>query len=325
MTKGIERPYQCSDIEPVEKDITFDDCIFRSYTWYAPKDKWKGRVIFIHGYRDSHDFYYELGETIAKEGFDFFFFYQRGEGESKLTDNTQGVTNDHYAYKAIDDMILYNVAELEKQKLPPTLHLMGLSMGGGLTLSYACHGPYREKIQSFAAIAPLIVLHKDTNPGKILEWAVRAICLFDFGKQLRVSSPLKSEYIAGDPQYKEYLESITDTNGLQGAFVETRDFILRGRRLLNKEIYSQVDPNVPLVILHGDDDHINSYAASAEWINSVNGIHGMKNKQLLSYKNGKHNLVIDIPEIRNRVISDLVHFLHENECASDSLRNNTTK
>lgn len=305
-------PYIAKEIEPIQGDIQIDDCIFRNYQWLAPKDIWKGRILFIHGYRDSHRVYYELGENFAKNGYDFFFFYQRGEGESKLIDNSKGVSDDYYAYKAIDDMIIYNLDDLKKLNKPPKLHLLGLSMGGGLCLNYACFGKFKDKIKSFSAICPLILLHKDSDPGIAIEYVVRAICYFNFGKKLRVKSPLNIEYITGDEDYQNLMKSYGDTAQLTGAFVETRDFILRGRNLLSEKNYSQIDKTVPLLICHGEADRITDVEGSKRFISLVNSIDGMKNKQIITYKNGRHQLICDIPEVRHKVIPDLLDFYNKN-------------
>lgn len=312
MTTTIPLPYTCKEIAPVETDLTLDDCVFRTYTWNASKDNWKGRVIYIHGYRDRHEFIYELAEKVAKTGFDFFYFYQRGEGETRLVNDEKGVSDDYYAYKGIDDIIEYNVGHLKKKNLPPKLHLMGHSMGGGLTLNYACHGKYKTEIKSFSATDPLILLHKDTYPGIFVELVVRAICSFKFGRYKRVKSPLRAEFMTADPVYLEYLNSITNPEGLDGAFVETRDFILRGRKLLSPEIYTQIDRNVPLLICQGEDDHICDLFGSKKFIDSLNSLPDMKNKALITYPEGKHCITMDIPAVRNKAIEDLVHFVEKN-------------
>lgn len=311
-TKPVPPPYTCKDIPCVDKDIQIDDCIFRSYKWPAKKENWRGRVLFLHGYRDHHLVYNELAESIAKAGFDFFFFYQRGEGESKLVDNSKGVSDDYYAYKAIDDMIEYNLKELEEEKLPAKLHLMGLSMGGGLTLNYACHGLYKDKIKTFSAISPLILLHSKSDPGKFIEYVVRAICVFDCGKKLRVNSPLNLDYITGDEEYKKYMLSLGDTQALDGAFVETRDFILRGRNLLTEKIYTGIDLKVPLFICQGENDYITDQKGSKAFISAINSIEGMENKEMKVYPQGRHQLAGDIPDVRHQVIADLIGFLTSN-------------
>lgn len=308
------QPPYTADQEAIEKDIPIDDCIFRSYLWKAQPENWKGRVLFVHGYRDNHILYYELADKIVNAGFDFFFYYQRGEGESRLTNKSKGVSNDYYAYKAIDDMVNYNLKELNDEGKDPTkFHLMGLSMGGGLTLNYACHGKYKSKFKSFTAIAPLIQLHKSTYPGIFVEGVVRTICAFPFGKKLRVNSPLNLEHLTGDKEYQDYISATQDPEKLTGAFVEARDFILRGRGLLKEHIYSTIDTHVPMLICHGEDDHINDIEGSKSFHSSINTIDGMSNKTLKTYPNARHHLVIDTPEIRNKVIADIVQFLTENQ------------
>ncbi|KAG0673150.1 hypothetical protein C6P40_003188 [Pichia californica] len=307
-------PHTCKDIIPIEKDIQFDDCIFRSYQWNASKDNWKGRVLFIHGYRDHHSVYNQAAEYIAKDGFDFFFFYQRGEGESKLVNNSKGVSDDYYAYKAIDDMIDYNINEMKNLNLPTeNLHLMGLSMGGGLILNYACHGKYKNLIKSYLAIAPLITLHKDSDPGLAIEYIVRTICCFNFGKNLRVNSPLNLEFITGDLEYQKFMKSVGDTSALKGAFVETRDFILRGRKLLDVKTYSTIVKETPLLICHGECDRITNIESSKKFISLINSIDGVKNKQIITYSEGRHQLLGDIPQVRELVISDIIVFLNKNK------------
>ena len=305
-------PYEEGDITPLEKDLKYDDCIFRTYTWPVPEGTVrKGTVLFVHGYRDYHGYYYQYAETLAKHGYEFFFFYQRGEGESRLVSGAKGVSNDQHAYKAIDDMVQYNHDKLIAENRKPILHLMGLSMGGGLTLNYACHGKLRSLITSFSAIAPLVTLHPDTYPGKHIELVVRAICSFSFGQNMRVTSPLKLDYLTSDEHMQEYIGSKVNTAGLDGAFVETRDFILRGRALHSKRVYSQIDKKVPLLIFHGDDDHINDVEGSKKFIDLVNTVPGMENKRIVVYPGARHVVVIEKPELRERLMEDVLQFLDE--------------
>lgn len=310
----IDPPHICKTIKPIEGEITIDDCIFKTYKWLASSDNWKGRILFVHGYRDHIGVYNEFAETLAINGYDFFFFYQRGEGESKLINkNIKGVSNDYYAYKGIDDMIDYNINDLKEKNLNiDKLHLMGLSMGGGLVLNYASNGKYKNQIKSFSVIGPLITLHKDTYPGFPIELVVRTICFLG-GKQLRVKSPIKIDYITGDPDYQKFLLSNGDPKGLDGAFVETRDFILRGRNLLNYNTYSKISKDKPLLICHGEDDHVNDVEASKNFIEKLNSIENMNNKKIITYPNGRHSIVADIPEVRSKVIADILQFLNDNQ------------
>lgn len=308
----MDAPHTCSVISYVEKDIPIDDAVFKSYIWYAKKATWKGRIVFVHGYRDLVELYYEFGEFLAINGYDFFFYYQYGEGETKLRNGAFGINDNYHAYKAVDNMIQYNLDELKKNKYPETnkLHLMGLSMGGGITLNYIIKGKFKDFLKSAVIICPLITLHRDTYPGAHIEYIVRFINMFDWGKKLRVNSPLKVEYVVGDPTYREFLSSRINTEGLDGAFVETRDFILRGRDLLKPMYYSKIDVDFPVLICHGEDDHINNAESSKIFIDHLQKLK-MKNKVVITYPMGKHNIIVDTKEIRDKVMNDILDFLNK--------------
>lgn len=315
MDKPVEKtetppPYTCKEIFPEELSITLDDCIHKVYLWNASPDKWKGRVLFIHGYRDSHNLYLEFGETLAKAGYDFFYYYQRGEGESKLITGGKGVADDRHAYAGVDNFIKYNLKDLKSKGLPEKLHLIGHSMGGGIVLNYAAEGKYKDKLASFCTIGPLVTLHPETYPGLPIEYVVRTICFLG-GKNLRVNSPLKAEHIAGDKAYQKYIEDNTDPRGLDGAFIETRDMILRGRNLLSKQKYTKVDKHVPMLLCHGEADYINDKEGSIKWHKLLNSVEGMENKEIAIYEEGRHNLLIDKDHIKSKILDDVLNFLNK--------------
>lgn len=308
----MDPPYACSTIPYVENDIVTDDAVFKSYIWYAPKDIWKGRIVFVHGYRDLLELYYEFGEFMAINGYDFFFYYQYGEGGTKLNNGQLGINDDYHAYKAVDHMIQYNLDDLKKNNYPEfdKVNLMGLSMGGGISLNYIVNGKFKKFLKSAIVIGPLITLHKDTYPGVHIEYIVRFISTFSWGKKLRVNSPLKVDYIVGDPNYRDYLSSKVNVQGLNGAFVETRDFILRGRDLLKDKKYSKIDTDLPVLICHGEADRINDVEGSKAFIDSLQKM-DMKNKAIITYPMGKHNILVDVKEIRDTVMNDIFDFLNK--------------
>lgn len=304
-------PYIPKEIEPVIRDVTIDDCIFKTYTWYTPQEQCKGRIIFVHGYRDSVELYYRHNEFYALNGYDYFFFDQRGEGKTKLVDGTKGFGDDNHAYKALDDFIELNLKEMKEQGKNSHLHLMSHSMGGGIALNYAINGKYRDKIKTLTTIGPLITLHPKTDPGLPIEYLVRSLCMFNFGKKIRVKTPLKHEYLTGDKDYQNFIQNKSNTENLDGAFVEARDFILRGRNLLKPSVYSKIDPKLPVLICHGECDFINDIEGSKSFMHSINSIEGMENKVFKSYPNGRHALHIDIPEVYLPLETDLLDFINK--------------
>ncbi|GMG39938.1 unnamed protein product [Ambrosiozyma monospora] len=191
------------------------------------------------------------------------------------------------------------------------LNMFGFSMGGGIVLNYLSHGKLKDKINAYCAGGPLILLHPDTLPAKPLEWIVRAVCCLPFGKTLKVKTALKMDYITGDPVYHEYLTKKSNTENLSGTFVETRDFILRGRDLLTDASLSTVSKTKPLLIVHGDNDHINDCNASELYIEKLNKIEGMKNKELVKVENGRHCILFDAEPVATTAKTAVLKFFDE--------------
>lgn len=317
---SMDPPYKPT-LTPELGEITLDDCIFTTYRWKVPNAQSNPRpmILLVHGYRDHHAAYSELAETLVKKlNVDVFFFYQRGEGTTRLVNGRRGVTNDAHAYAAIDAMI----AKAASDPTVTEIHLLGHSMGGGLVLNYACGCGGRERngnnessyhinsVKSIVACAPLIELHPHTHPGQLIEWVVRAVCALPWTKTLRVKSPLDVEAITGDPQWQDWMRASIDPKTLNGAFVETRDFILRGRALLSDQVIQCIARNLPILVCHGDADKINDVRASREWVgkasNVENAVVSMK-----EYKDGRHSLMVDAKPVREAFLHDVTEFYRQ--------------
>lgn len=306
-------PYEARDVVPVEGKVTFGDTVFQTYTWEVPQGvAWAGRILFVHGYRDTHRTYHRHFEFFAKNGYDVFFFDQRGEGQTRLTNGKKGVSSDYYAYKGVDDMISHNLDIISKVDSARAghLHVMGHSMGGGIVLNYAIVGEKRAKVRSFSTFAPLVTLHPATDPGIVTEYAVRFLCLFPFCRTLRVRTPLKPDYLTSDPHMAQYIVDNVDLENSDGAFVEARDFIMRGKNLLKPAVYSRMGLETPLLICHGEDDSINDCRGSRAFIEALNSIQGMHNKEFKLYPKGKHCLHIESAEIAQPLAQDMLDFIN---------------
>lgn len=304
----MEPPYKPT-LTPELGEITIDDCIFVTYKWKVPDVR--PLILIVHGYRDHHVLYTELAEYLVKNlNVNVFFFYQRGEGTTRLINGRRGIANDNHAYSAIDSMISKSVAD-------PTIsevHLFGHSMGGGLVLNYACGCGGRKNdtyqisnVKSIVACAPLIELHPYTHPGQIIEWVVRFFSVLPFTRTLRVPSPLDVEAITGDPEWQSWMRAAIDPKTLNGAFIETRDFILRGRALLNDNIASSIVRGLPILVCHGDADKINDVKASEEWVRKVNRLDNV-DVTLKVYHDGRHSLMVDSPPVRSAFLQDVAAF-----------------
>ncbi|VUG17359.1 DEBR0S2_05028g1_1 [Brettanomyces bruxellensis] len=310
-------PYFPKKVTPSEKVIPVADCNFHTYFWSVERDPkdYKGRILILHGYRDLRQVYYYFLEQLALNGYDVFYFDQRGEGETVLKNGKKGTTNDEHAFKAVDYFIEYNQKELEQEAKEgkvdkaKKLSILSVSMGGGISLNYAAIGKYASNLAGMVNIAPLILLHEKTYPGRITEFVVRTLCAIPGCQSLHVKTNLHPEYISGDSKYSEYIRERDRKSPLSATLVESRDFILRGRRLLLPAYYKKVDKELPILICHGDTDYVNDIEGSRKFLEKLKEVPGMKNKKIIEYRNGRHELFIDRPEIRDKVINDVVEFL----------------
>ncbi|VEU22694.1 DEKNAAC103735 [Brettanomyces naardenensis] len=305
-------PYQPS-ISPLERVITVGDCKYYTYIWKRDRDPsaYKGRILFIHGYRDSQQVYYYTFEKLTEAGYDVFYFDQRGEGKTVLTNGKKGTASEETALGAVDYFIEFNLKELADEGKPSRLSILSVSMGGGIALNYSAIGRYRKKLTCIVNIAPLILLHEKTYPGIVTETLVRGLCVAPFMRSLHVKTYIHPEYIAGDPVYEEYLRARMEKKPLYATLVESRDFVLRGRRLLSEEYYGKVEKELPILICHGDADYVNDVEGSKKFFEKVNGVKGMKNKRLIIYPKGRHVLYIGAEETREKALKDTIEFLDE--------------
>lgn len=304
-------PYEVKDIAPVAEALEMKEATYQTYTWPVPEEvQWKGLILYVHGYKEGHTVYHRQFEYFAKHGYECFFYYQFAEGETKqLNEHIKVSSGDFYAYKALDDMMDYQMQRLKKSGKPLNIHLMGHSMGGGIVLNYAIEGKFIKQFKSVSVIAPLILLHRKTYPGFLTELIVRFLCLTNLGRNLRVPTPLKPHYLTQDPETAKYIEDRIGITNLTGAMGESKDFILRGRKLLDPSFYSQIDKQLPVLICHGDDDNINDCEASMKFIAGLNSIEGMQNKSLEVYKDGRHCLHAEVEPIAQKLADDLLQFL----------------
>lgn len=258
------------------------------------KDWGKGQpIVFSHGWPLSADAWDDQMLFLADHGYRCIAHDRRGHGRSSQP--WQGNDMDTYA----DDL-----AELVSTlDLKAAVHI-GHSTGGGEVARYiGRHGTQRvAKAVLISAVPPLMVKTPANSDGLPIEFfnGFRASFLAD-------RSTLYKE-IASGPFYgfnrpgAKTSQGLIDSFWLQGmlsghknsydcikAFSET-DFTEDLKRF-----------DVPTLILHGDDDQIVPFAASAALSSKL-----VKGSQLKIYKGGSHG-ICSIE--KDRVNSDLLEFI----------------
>ncbi|KAH3667270.1 hypothetical protein OGAPHI_002919 [Ogataea philodendri] len=272
-----------------EESVEFEHCVFPTYL-YHHSGAYKGRVVIVHGYRDLHEFYFGLINVLTAGGYDVFFYFMRGEGTSKPASNSYASNDDSRVYKDMDFIIKRNLDQLQPAE---KLNLFGHSLGGALVLCYAAIGTYKDRLRCVASCAPLIELAPETGVSLVEEWALRTVCHFvPPARYIRIKTPLRVEFLSTLPEIQQHILNRESTSQLRGTLVEARDFVLRGRRLLHQDFYSQISTELPVAIFHGDDDHINDCRASQKFIDGLQKI-GNKHAQYHEFKDGRHELLAE--------------------------------
>ncbi|KAG7879208.1 hypothetical protein KL925_004278 [Ogataea polymorpha] len=267
-------------------EVDHDGCVFPTFL-HKHSGEYKGRIVFIHGYRDIYELFFGLFNVLTANGYDVHFHYQRGEGTSRPAGNVQSSNDDSRVYKDMDFFIKRNLESDEK------VILMGHSMGGGLILNYSAFGTYRERLLMTVACSPLIELSPETAVPKHHEWAIRALCwAVPPARYVRIKTPLKVEYVSSLPEVQQFIQSKTPPAKLTATAIEARDFVLRGKRLLQPELYTRYDKNLPIAILHGNADHINDCRASKTFIDNLQSA-GCTHASYTELDGAAHNLAVE--------------------------------
>lgn len=130
-------------------------------TW-KPSGSPLAKIVFVHGFSDHCNAYYELFPTLASRRITIVAFDQRGWGRSVKNVSDRGLTGS--TAQVLDD-----IDSVLRSQLPSTmpLFLMGHSMGGGEVLHYAACGPHsvKSQITGYICESPLIAIHEETKPS----------------------------------------------------------------------------------------------------------------------------------------------------------------
>jgi non-heme chloroperoxidase len=231
-----------------------------SHGWPLSADDWDAQMMFFlnHGYR-----------VIAHD--------RRGHGRSTQTAN--GHDMDHYA----DDLEILT-AQLD---LKNAIHV-GHSTGGGEVVHYlARHGESRVSKAAIISAVPPLMMKTPANPGGLPKE------VFDgFQVQVAVNRPQFYRDLASGPFYGYNRPGAKASEGI----IENwwRQGMMGGAKAHYDGIvaFSQTDftddlkkINVPVLVMHGDDDQIVPYADAGPLSAKL-----LKNGTLKTYKGYPHGM-----------------------------------
>ena len=228
--------------------------------WPLSSDDWDGQMLFFlqHGYR-----------VIALD--------RRGHGRSSQT--ADGHDMDHYA----DDL----AALTEHLDLKDAIHV-GHSTGGGEVVRYlARHGERRVAKAAIVSAVPPLMVKTPANPGGLPKSVFD-----DLQAQLAASRTKFYHDLASGPfyGYNRHGAKVSDAviwnwwrQGMMGGAKAHYDGIVAFSQTDFTEDLKKI--NVPVLVMHGDDDQIVPYADSAPLSAKL-----LRNSTLKTYKGFPHGM-----------------------------------
>lgn len=245
------------------------------------------KVIFIHGFNDHINRYYDLFPTLAFRGIETLSFDQRGWGRSVKNQADKGLTGP-------TSLVISDIVSFIKTQLPSPVpvFVMGHSMGGGEALTLASDPLYEDvikQIRGWILESPFIAFPKGFAPNFVTiffgKLAAKAL-----PKMQRISA-LPPENLTRDPNVVKSMKEDTllhDYGTLQGL-----EGMLHRAELLDTG-KAKLSPSVNSVWLgHGTEDKGTSYEASKKWIEAQTQL---DDKEFKSYTGWAHQLHADLPE-----------------------------
>lgn len=287
-------------------------------------------LVFVHGYSDHCNRYYDLFPTWASYGIEVRAFDQRGWGRTVTKPSDCGRTGPTSVVLSDIHSFLQTLTPLVTQTTP--LFLMGNSMGGGEVLYYILHpdSPFnsvtdtdskRPHLTGVLACSPLVALHPSTGVSALTVIAGRIA-----GKLL----PAFHIHPALDAKFMSRTESVCEdwindplchgTGTLEGvAGMLDRGLWLEGLSLSGpngKDSVERVKDLLPAIWFgHGSGDRVNSWDATKQLATTLEGVHVDVTFQ--SYDGAYHKLDADLPEVGEKFRKDVAEWILA-RCPSES-------
>lgn len=274
---------------------------FHTATVVPSKDvEYKGFIFFVHGFAEFGDIYVQILDDLALSGYECFIYDQRGHGNTS-PGVLKGHSNERYTFEDLDFLVGEKLEEI-KTRPNQKFYLFGHSMGGGIILNYAVIGKYKDQITGIVACGPLVQIHPKTKPNIFLRATLPLIARFL--PNLIIDAGLKPEYVTSDKPWRDYLVAHPLATPI-GSVILFDDMLKRGLRLLDPKFLAPQNKDIPILIVHGQDDKINDVQGSRNY----EKVSPAKDLTLKEYKGANHSLFIESPAIYNLVLADIKAWL----------------
>ncbi|KZV85843.1 alpha/beta-hydrolase [Exidia glandulosa HHB12029] len=276
---------------------------------YTPAQSPKAVVVAVHGFIEHIDRFTHVFPQFQKRGILVFAYDQRGFGKTAL--DTTGKKSKHSAYGKFSGH--EQLADLEfflrhAKTLAPNvpLFLLGHSMGGGEVLSFVTNtessAPGRDElIDGLAGVIASSPLVAQTTPAPRWKRALGGH-IATFLPWMSFPAPVDPTDLCQDKQVSETFANdplIIHKASLKGL----KDMLNRADNLLGS-YYQNWPVDLPILIVHGDNDKVASFDASKKLHDKLTA----NDKTFTPYRGGYHELHNE-PEEKDKVIEQWVSWI----------------
>ncbi|PQE32670.1 putative YJU3 Serine localizes to lipid particle protein [Rutstroemia sp. NJR-2017a WRK4] len=248
----------------------------------------KAKLIFIHGFSDHCNRYYDLFPTLASRGIEVHAFDQRGWGRSVSKPSEKGLTGP-------TSLVISDIVSFIKPQLPSPVpvFVMGHSMGGGEAITLASDPNYADlmpSIRGWILESPFVGFPKGFEPSSLTVFFGRLA-----GKVLphmHMVNRLPPENLTRDPAVIKSMDEdklMHNTGTLEGlaGMLDRTAALNQGKVKLNEGVKS-------LWLGHGTEDKGTSFEASEKWFQEQTA--SVPDKEFKRYEGWYHQLHADTPE-----------------------------
>jgi acylglycerol lipase len=258
------------------------------------------KVIFIHGFNDHINRYYELFPDLVAKGIEVYGFDQRGWGKSVKKPADMGKTGP-------TSLVMSDIVSFVKTVLPSKVpvFIMGHSMGGGEIIYLAGDPLYADlapQIRGWLLESPFVYFTSESQPSSLTVF---------FGKlgarvapNVRLYQAPPPENVTRDPavvkslKEDKLLHGAGTLEGLAG-MVQRTDDIHSGKVKMNKGVKA-------IWLGHGTADKGTSYQASKRWFDAQTSV---ADKEFKTYEGWSHQLHADSPDNRAVFSKDVADWI----------------
>jgi alpha-beta hydrolase superfamily lysophospholipase len=245
-------------------------------------------IILVHGYGEHSGRYEHTASDLARAGFEVHAYDQKGHGRS-------GGTRCHVRRfdHLLDDLEGF-VAAVRTERPPLPVAVVGHSMGGLVVAAYASQR--NPNVAGVVTSAPALSMPEDLSRARVI--AARGLKWL--APRLSIASQLDPEALSRDPEVVHaYLED---------PLVQRKITVSLASEMLSamkRTATAASAVKVPMLLLHGEDDHICPVAGSRNFFEQLE----VTQRELHTYPGLRHE-IFNEPE-RATVLGDLIGWIRK--------------